>query len=266
MRNLLKRSISGLIYAFLFIGAIIYSKETYITLLSVFGILCMWEFFKLLAFKNRILYFFSLNVILLLFLFSFKDEIVLIIFLILALSGSIQLLFNLFLKKKNYPSNNFQKINISARYILLSFLFLVLLPFINGEYQKSIILWIVIFIWINDSFAFIVGKNLGKRKLFKSVSPKKTIEGFIGGIFFTLISAIIISYYTHFFSMIQWVVIALIVSILGSLGDLVESKFKRQANIKDSGTIMPGHGGMLDRLDSLLFVAPFVYLYIHYLI
>ena len=184
----------------------------------------------------------------------------------ISLTGSIQLLIQLYTKKNNFPSNTIQKIDISIRYLLLSLAFLILLPVVNGEYQESIILSLVIFIWVNDSFAFLVGKNFGKRKLFESVSPKKTIEGFLGGVFFTVITAIIISYTIDFLSITHWIVLSLIASILGTIGDLIESKFKRQANIKDSGTIMPGHGGLLDRLDSLLFVAPFVYLYIHYII
>jgi len=199
--------------------------------------------------------------------FSSLDSSVLIdVLLVLSISGSIQLLVNLFIKKKNYPSNTIQKLDISIRYLLLSFTFLILLPFINGGYEASVILSLIIFIWVNDSFAFFVGKNLGKRKLFESVSPKKTIEGFLGGVFFTLITAFLVSYFCDFLSLTNLLVISLIASILGTIGDLVESKFKRQANTKDSGTIMPGHGGILDRLDSLLFVAPFVYLYIHYLI
>lgn len=118
-------------------------------------------------------------------------------------------------------------------------------------------------IWTNDSFAFIVGKNFGKHKLFESVSPKKTIEGFIGGMFFAVIVGVLIGNYSNSFSILNWITIAIIVAVIGSLGDLVESKFKRQANVKDSGKIMPGHGGLLDRLDSLFFLAPFVYLYIH---
>ena len=123
----------------------------------------------------------------------------------------------------------------------------------------------MLLIWTNDSFAFLVGKNFGKHKLFEKVSPKKTIEGFIGGLVFSIIVGVIIGQYSGIFSISSWIIIAIIVAVFGSLGDLVESKFKRQANIKDSGTIMPGHGGLLDRLDSLFFLAPFVYLYIHYI-
>jgi len=265
MTNLLKRATSGFIYAVLFITAILYSKESYIVLISLFGFISIREFLTLLKFNNIIIYMLFIGLIYL--PFSSLDSSVLIdVLLVLSISGSIQLLVNLFIKKKNYPSNTIQKIDISIRYLLLSFAFLLLLPFINGGYEVSVILSLIIFIWVNDSFAFFVGKNLGKRKLFESVLPKKTIEGFLGGVFFTLITAFLVSYFCDFLSLTNLIVISLIASILGTIGDLVESKFKRQANTKDSGTIMPGHGGILDRLDSLLFVAPFVYLYIHYLI
>jgi len=265
MTNLLKRATSGFIYAVLFITAILYSKESYIFLISLFGFISIREFLNLLKFNNIIIYMLFIGLIYL--PFSSLDSSVLIdVLLVLSISGSIQLLVNLFIKKKNYPSNTIQKLDISIRYLLLSFTFLILLPFINGGYEASVILSLIIFIWVNDSFAFFVGKNLGKRKLFESVSPKKTIEGFLGGVFFTLITAFLVSYFCDFLSLTNLLVISLIASILGTIGDLVESKFKRQANTKDSGTIMPGHGGILDRLDSLLFVAPFVYLYIHYLI
>jgi len=265
MTNLLKRATSGFIYAVLFITAILYSKESYIVLISLFGFISIREFLNLLKFNNIIIYVLFVGLIYL--PFSSLDSSVLIdVLLVLSLSGSIQLLVNLFIKKKNYPSSTIQKLDISIRYLLLSFAFLILLPFINGGYEASVILSLIIFIWVNDSFAFFVGKNLGKRKLFESVSPKKTIEGFLGGVFFSLITAFLVSYFCDFLSLTNLLVISLIASIIGTIGDLVESKFKRQANTKDSGTIMPGHGGILDRLDSLLFVAPFVYLYIHYLI
>jgi phosphatidate cytidylyltransferase len=150
--------------------------------------------------------------------------------------------------------------------LIFSLCFLVLIPFYKETYNPYIILNILILIWVNDSFAFLVGKNFGRTKLFVSVSPKKTIEGFIGGLLFAVLAGFIISKYALIFSVLNWIIIAVIIAVIGTVGDLVESKFKRQANIKDSGTIMPGHGGILDRLDSLLFVAPFVYLYINFLI
>ncbi len=264
MTNLLRRATSGFIYAVLFITAIMYSKESYIILISFFGLISLREFFKLLKFNNGVIYLLFIGLTLLPYL---PIHILFIkLLLALSLSGSVQLLLNLLLKKKKYPLSSVQKFDICIRYLLLSFTFLILLPFVNGVYEQSVILTLIILIWVNDSFAFFIGKNLGKRKLFESVSPKKTIEGFFGGVLFSLITAFILSYFCDFLSLTNLIVISLIASILGTAGDLVESKFKRQANTKDSGNIMPGHGGILDRLDSLLFVAPFVYLYIHYLI
>ncbi len=264
MTNLLRRATSGFIYAVLFITAIMYSKESYIILICFFGLISLKEFFKLLKFNNGVIYLLFIGLVLLPYL---PIHILFIkLLLALSLSGSVQLLLNLLLKKKKYPLSSVQKFDISIRYLLLSFTFLILLPFVNGVYEQSVILTLIILIWVNDSFAFFVGKNLGKIKLFESVSPKKTIEGFFGGVLFSLITAFILSYFCDFLSLTNLIVISLIASILGTAGDLVESKFKRQANTKDSGNIMPGHGGILDRLDSLLFVAPFVYLYIHYLI
>ncbi len=264
MTNLLRRATSGFIYAVLFITAIMYSKESYIILICFFGLISLKEFFKLLKFNNGVIYLLFIGLVLLPYI---PIHILFIkLLLALSLSGSVQLLLNLLLKKKKYPLSSVQKFDISIRYLLLSFTFLILLPFVNGVYEQSVILTLIILIWVNDSFAFFVGKNLGKIKLFESVSPKKTIEGFFGGVLFSLITAFILSYFCDFLSLTNLIVISLIASILGTAGDLVESKFKRQANTKDSGNIMPGHGGILDRLDSLLFVAPFVYLYIHYLI
>ena len=241
-----------------------YSKESYIILISLFGLISLREFLKLLNFNNSVIYLLFVGLILVPYLPIHSFFIKLL--LALSLSGSVQLLLNLLFKRNKYPLNFIQKFDICVRYLLFSFTFLILLPFVSGVYEQSVILTLIILIWVNDSFAFFVGKNLGKRKLFESVSPKKTVEGFFGGVLFSLIAAFILSYFCDFLSLTNLIVISLIASILGTAGDLVESKFKRQANTKDSGTIMPGHGGILDRLDSLLFVAPFVYLYIHYLI
>jgi len=241
-----------------------YSKESYIILISLFGLISLREFLKLLNFNNSVIYLLFVGLIFVPYLPIHSFFIKLL--LALSLSGSVQLLLNLLFKRNKYPINFIQKFDICVRYLLFSFTFLILLPFVNGVYEQSVILTLIILIWVNDSFAFFVGKNLGKRKLFESVSPKKTVEGFFGGVLFSLIAAFILSYFCDFLSLTNLIVISLIASILGTAGDLVESKFKRQANTKDSGTIMPGHGGILDRLDSLLFVAPFVYLYIHYLI
>ena len=134
-----------------------------------------------------------------------------------------------------------------------------------GHYSPENIIGVFTLIWINDSFAYIVGKNFGKQKLFESVSPKKTVEGFLGGIIFTAIGSYFISEVTNILLFSNWLILSVIVSVFGTLGDLIESKYKRQAGVKDSGNILPGHGGLLDRLDSAIFVAPFIYLFLRLL-
>jgi phosphatidate cytidylyltransferase len=153
-------------------------------------------------------------------------------------------------------------------YILLPFIFIIKISFGIKDYNPKIIIGLFILIWTNDTFAYLVGKSIGKHKLLERISPKKTIEGFIGGVVFAiftgyLISKLYIKASPSFSekSILIWTSIALIVGVFGTIGDLVESKFKRIAGIKDSGKIMPGHGGILDRLDSVIFVAPIVYLF-----
>ncbi|WP_428742374.1 phosphatidate cytidylyltransferase [Tenacibaculum sp.] len=262
MSNLLTRTLSALVYAILFISAILFSAETYIGLLAIFATVCIWELSKLLQFKNIIPYILLACVVYM----SVQTTINYNPFLLGATLVGLSILLYLLISTKPIKTETFsQKVFLQIIYLILPFYFLMNLPFINNNYYPNIIIYIILIIWTNDSFAFLVGKNFGKRKLFETVSPKKTIEGFIGGLVFSIIAGFIIGQYSENFSTLNWVIISIIVAIFGSLGDLVESKFKRQANIKDSGTIMPGHGGLLDRLDSLFFLAPFVYLYIHYI-
>ena len=264
MSNLFKRSLSGIIYVLIFLSAILFSKESYIILTSIFGLLSIWEFSKLIQFKSFIGYiFFGL---LLFLVFKRPENYAITLILVITILSSIFLIYQLYAKKEITFSNDRSKLGLLIRYLVFSMLFLILLPVYKGEYNPHLMINILIMIWVNDSFAFLVGKNFGKRKLFVSVSPKKTQEGFIGGFIFALIAAFAISKFNSDFTLLNWLFIAAIVSVIGTIGDLVESKFKRQANIKDSGNIMPGHGGILDRLDSLLFAAPFVYLYINFII
>ena len=264
MRNLLRRSFSGIIFVLIFISAILFSKESYLVLITVFGFLSVWEFIRMIKLKNYISYVFFAAVTFL--VLSKPDSLATVGILAVTIISSIFLIYQLFTKKEIKFSTTSTKLAVTIRYVIFSMCFLVLLPFYENSFHPELMISILSIIWVNDSFAFLVGKNFGKNKLFPSVSPKKTIEGFIGGLVFSLVAAIFISKFNLDFSMLNWLVISVIVSVIGTIGDLVESKFKRQAKIKDSGNIMPGHGGILDRLDSLLFAAPFVYLYINFII
>lgn len=263
-KDLLNRLIFGTIYVILFLLAILLSKKSYIALISIFATISLWEFTRIIKFKNIIP--FILLPASIYFFIEYAISNVIFYLLLFTLLCSARLLLHLFTKDSKYPIDPLSKLDLCLRYIILPFSFTILLPLINGEYQPNIIIFILVLIWTNDSFAYLTGKNFGKRKLFERVSPKKTIEGFIGGLIFSVLLGIVIGIYFHTFGILHWIIIALLVSILGTLGDLIESKFKRQANIKDSGNIMPGHGGILDRLDSFIFITPFIYLYIHYIV
>ena len=117
-------------------------------------------------------------------------------------------------------------------------------------------------LWTHDTFAYLTGSMFGKNPLFKSISPKKSIEGSIGGLGFAIIAAYLVSAFSPLLGMWYWFAVAIIVSVFGTLGDLTESLLKRNAGVKDSGTLLPGHGGVLDRFDSILFVSPIVYILI----
>lgn len=124
------------------------------------------------------------------------------------------------------------------------------------------LLALFILVWVNDSFAYILGSTLGKHKLSEKFSPRKSWEGVIGGIIFTLIFAWIFSRLTAELTLVQWLIFGLIISVAADFGDLAESMLKRNAGVKDSGKLFPGHGGVLDRFDAVLFVTPFVFFFL----
>jgi len=173
--------------------------------------------------------------------------------------------FEIFRNKTN-PINNIAYSVLGQLYIALPFLFLYLIQY-KGE---TYLLALFVLIWANDSFAYLAGSTFGKHKMCERISPKKTWEGFAGGLMGTLVIAFVFWQLTVTFScfagtrlnITEWLIFAILVVIFGTLGDLLESVMKRTIGVKDSGTIMPGHGGFLDRFDSLLLAAPIVFIYL----
>ena len=148
-------------------------------------------------------------------------------------------------------------------FVCLPFTFFHALAFVKGGFNFHYPLAFLLLLWANDTGAYLVGRQFGRTKLFERHSPKKTWEGFVGGVLISCIVAAIIGYYFKELPWIQWVFEAILISFFGTLGDLVESMFKRSINVKDSGEILPGHGGLLDRFDGLLLAAPIVYTYLY---
>ena len=125
-----------------------------------------------------------------------------------------------------------------------------------------LILLVFCLLWTNDIFAYLTGKLLGKHKLFARISPGKTIEGSLGGLVFTVVAMAVFAHYADWLPIADGIGMAAIAVVFGSLGDLCESMLKRQAGVKDSGKLIPGHGGILDRFDSILFSVPFIFVYL----
>ncbi|MBP1221446.1 phosphatidate cytidylyltransferase [Flavobacterium sp. 1355] len=288
MNETLKRTISGAVYIALLLTSILFSTESFIIFFGIFLIITIYEFSNLVK-LNKIfsISFGSLlySAIVLVGHYNkqttaflndlFKSDFDLItniqelnmVLLAVTLVIAIKCILFLF-----YDS--VQEISISSKYlyllgyITLPFIFIVKISFGTNAYNPKIIIGLFVLIWTNDTFAYLVGKSIGKHKLFERVSPKKTIEGFLGGVVFAVLAGFLIS---KFYiqpnpafsnkSILIWTIIAIIVSVFGTIGDLIESKFKRIAGVKDSGSIMPGHGGILDRLDSVIFVAPIIFLF-----
>ncbi|OJV78655.1 MAG: hypothetical protein BGO34_07585 [Bacteroidia bacterium 44-10] len=132
----------------------------------------------------------------------------------------------------------------------------------NNEYNWVPVLALFVFLWVNDTAAYFIGSLIGKHKLIEHISPKKSIEGFIAGIFFTLLASLIFARLYPGFTPIFWMGLSVVVALFGTLGDLFESLIKRTCNVKDAGDLIPGHGGILDRIDSLLVAIPAVFLYL----
>ncbi|GAA4277649.1 phosphatidate cytidylyltransferase [Aquimarina mytili] len=263
MKELLTRSLSGFLYVVILLVSIFISKYTFIGVFLIFGMISIFEFQKLVHLNNKRLY--VIFIILLAVLNLFQDQLYLVI-PVLALT----IITELFLVKdlvtiRIIPMFEKRKYRTSIFYLITCIIFITLVPNYTGEYQPLIIAGAFLITWTNDSFAYLVGKNFGKHKLLERISPKKTIEGFVGGFIFSILAGYLIAIFSHTLSITIWLIISIIMSIFGTLGDLIQSKFKRQAGVKDSGTIMPGHGGIYDRLDSVLFASPFLYVFLQIL-
>jgi len=259
MNSTITRTISGAIYVLIFIIATLYSPYSFLLLIGIFLLFSVIEFSKLIHIKPIFpILIAGLGYIAFNLNSTIKTNDILL--LIAALFVSIKSLLFLFDSKGKHLDITSKYVFLIG-YLIIPMILFTKIPFVNNQYYPKIIISILTIIWTNDTFAFLTGKTFGKNKLFEKVSPKKTIEGLLGGVFFSIISGIILAItYTHE-NIFRWISIALIVSLFGTLGDLVESKFKRIASVKDSGNIMPGHGGFLDRLDSIIFASPFVYLF-----
>lgn len=266
LNNLITRSITGLIFITIIIVSIFLNKFVFAALSLLITVLAILEFNK--GFKNskNISIFKPLSIISgvyifgIIFLLTHRIIDNKYLFTVLLILPAI-MLFELYRKKEN-PFLNIALTFLPSLYIALP---LSLLTIIQQQNEGKLLLIYFLTIWLSDSMAYLVGMAFGKRKLFERISPKKSWEGFIGSAIITLVASLFYNNFLDFLETWQWLLFTLITIISATFGDLLESLFKRSVNIKDSGTIMPGHGGILDRFDAVLYSAPFIFVFLQFI-
>lgn len=260
--NLTQRIIAALIAVPIVLFAIWYNHWTFFALFTIIAILTQLEFYKLLKLDDHLPLaawgtFCGATIITLTFFVELEVISFRYYYLVVPLLTST-FFIKLYKKKDEKPFANLGYTFLGIIYVAMPFALLIELIIDVNQYKPLLVVGILLILWANDSGAYFAGRALGKRKLFERISPKKTWEGFIGGALLSFLVALLISTYFDVVSQIEWLAVAFIIVITGTLGDLVESLFKRSISIKDSGSVIPGHGGFLDRFDGLLLSLPFI--------
>jgi len=272
--NFIQRAITGALFVTILVGCILYSPLSFGILFTIISALSVHEFGQLINKNGEV----SINktitslggAYLFLSLMSFCTQQSAGARVFLPYLGLLLYLMitELYLKRKN-PIGNWAYSMLSQLYIALPFALLNVLAFQDSpetgsvSYNPILPLSIFVFIWLSDTGAYCIGSLIGKHRLFERISPKKSWEGSIGGGVFSIASSFVFAHFFPFMSWWQWAGLATIVVIFGTWGDLTESLMKRQLGIKDSGNILPGHGGMLDRFDSALMAIPAAVVYLY---
>ena len=261
MKNFITRTLTGFAYVIIIIAGIFVNQYTFLALFSVVVIACMWEFYGLLNKCQQLNISRITNCLggVVLFASTYlyaSGKVTHAVFLPYLCYIVFMLVFELYRKKGN-PIHHLSIAFLGQCYIALPLSLLNMIAF--AEYQEGairyyplLILSLFAFIWVNDTGAYLTGMSFGKHRLFERISPKKSWEGFFGGLIFTVLSAFVFAHFETNIPYYHWIGLAIAVVVFGTWGDLIESLIKRTLGVKDSGRSLPGHGGFLDRFDSLL--------------
>jgi phosphatidate cytidylyltransferase len=270
MNSFVQRVLTAIVFVSIMLGGVLF-ESTYVILMALITAFCTHEFLDISAGLrddrpkyNQFYRFALITVNVLTFLLTAS-------MMTWQLDGRYiaiipALLFTFFIAEL-YSKSEKPLVNIAINmsgfvYVGIPFAMLNFVVFHKGEYASGILIGILALVWIYDSAAYIFGNLFGSRPLFKRISPNKTVEGLLGGLLVLTAVGFGLGYVFKAFTPFQWAVISGIIAYFSAIGDLVESMIKRSLNIKDTGDIMPGHGGFLDRFDAFIFVIPFIAFYI----
>lgn len=274
INNFVQRTITGVLFVAILVGCILFGRISFGILFVVISALTIFEFGGLVnknakgVSVNKTITMLGGAYLFLAIMGFCMDITTSAVFIPYVLLLLYLMISELYLKKEN-PILNWAYSMLSQLYIGLPFALLSVLAFHNDapnssiSYNSILPLSIFIFLWLNDTGAYCIGSLIGKHRLFERISPKKSWEGSIGGGVVAIAASLALAYYFPIISTWQWAGLALVVVVFGTWGDLTESLLKRQLQVKDSGTILPGHGGMLDRFDSALMAIPAAVVYLY---
>lgn len=266
--NIVVRILAGAVFVGLLLGGILINEYTFLIVFSLITVLSLYEFYGLIEKDAKVPVIRPWNILGGFFLFigsfyfcaysasviAFVPYIIYLLFLFVS---------ELYMKRSN-PIQSLVysilgQIYIAAPFALINYLVFAYEP---GSYSHVYILALLVFIWVNDSFAYLTGMAFGKHRLFERISPKKSWEGFFGGAAVSIASSLIFAHFYPNLSVVAWLGFAAVTVVSGTFGDLFESLVKRTLGVKDSGNMIPGHGGILDRFDSTILAIPAVFVYL----
>lgn len=264
--NLTQRVISALVGAIIIIGGTAWSEWAYFAIFLVFCMLSVLEFYKNVGLDGFLpLKTYGTFTGLFIYVLTFFGEKGLVshkaYFFILPIMA-LSFLIKLYRKGVKKPFSDIAFTFLGICYVAVPFALLNIIAFSLEHFSSELVIGCLFLHWASDTGAYFAGVRFGKHKLFERVSPKKSWEGSLGGTIAALGMAYIISMSFHDLNITQWMILAVIIIVTGTYGDLVESMFKRSIEVKDSGTVIVGHGGFLDRFDGLLLSSPFIVTYL----
>lgn len=274
MKGLIRRAMTAVVFVVVMVGGLFGGPYAFVALFLLITGLCLWEYLglvlenagkkdlirKLLGLGMGILPFVLASIVQL-NLISDRENFIILASVLFSPFVFLSFVYELYTNSEK-PFTNIAYMILGVFYIGIPFALLDFIAFSDGSYYATIVLGLLLLTWTNDTMAYLIGSQIGRTPLFPRISPKKTWEGTLGGATIAFVMAYLLSLYIPQLSLTNWLVLALIISVFGSLGDLVESMLKRSHDIKDSGSLLPGHGGFLDRFDGFIFMLPFAAAYL----